>query len=222
MEILKGIIRDYDGTNHKADVQLFGSMATLVRGVPVSHQVGGELLGVGRLCAVLFSSGDDGVVIATWDGATPEWVTSDLIVDGEVGYADLAASAKGLVVCDEASSSASTTSSSYVDMTGSSLTVSIRSGVTAYVFLVAVMTISCDSAGEWTRARVRCVDDAVYGQARRAMSPHANDMCSLVCDWLRSSQPGEKEYRIEWQTQVSGHTSNVHGTPILYAIVVPA
>jgi hypothetical protein len=91
MEITRGIVRSYDGVNHEADVQLFGSKSTFLEDCPVAHHLGEELLTDGTLCLVLlFDTGDPGVVIATWEGTAAAWVTSALIKDGEVATADLA------------------------------------------------------------------------------------------------------------------------------------
>jgi hypothetical protein len=65
MEIRKGVVRDYDAGNHEADVQIIGSMATVVRSVPVADDVGA--LSAGDICAVLFFRGDPGVVFCRWE-----------------------------------------------------------------------------------------------------------------------------------------------------------
>lgn len=65
MEIRKGVVRAYDAGNHKADVQIIGSMATVVADVPVAEDVGA--LSGGEICAVLFFRGDAGVVLCRWE-----------------------------------------------------------------------------------------------------------------------------------------------------------
>jgi phage gp45-like len=68
VEIRKGIIRVADVDNKVADVQIIGSMATVVADVPVvdsslSH------LAVGKDCLVVFFRGDAGLVVCTWGEA---------------------------------------------------------------------------------------------------------------------------------------------------------
>ncbi len=90
MEIYRGQVLAYDATNHKADVALVGSMSGIVRGMPVAHHVGPEVMTADRSCGVVFfGESDDGLVIATFDGVPPAWVTSALIKDGEVAVGDL-------------------------------------------------------------------------------------------------------------------------------------
>ena len=91
MRVSKGIIRAYDATNHKADVLLVGSLSRVALGVPVAHHVGPEVMTADRLCGVMFfGEGDAGVVVCTFDGSPPAWVTSALIKDGEIVKGDLA------------------------------------------------------------------------------------------------------------------------------------
>ena len=80
MEIRKGIVKSYDAGNHQADVQIIGSMATMVKAVPVAHHVLEELMVTDVLCGVLFfGRGDPGVVICVWDGAAPAVPTSEAL-----------------------------------------------------------------------------------------------------------------------------------------------
>lgn len=71
----------YDSTNHEADVALVGSMQRVVQALPVSHQVGAELMAEGAAVCVLFFGGGDagGLVVSTFDGAPDAWVTEDLL-----------------------------------------------------------------------------------------------------------------------------------------------
>lgn len=76
MEFYRGVVRSYDQTNHTANVLLVGSMSRVVLAVPVSHQIGSELMAEGADCGVLFfAEGAAGVVICTFDGAPGAWVT---------------------------------------------------------------------------------------------------------------------------------------------------
>ena len=155
MEIRKGFLRSYDPANHQADVQLAGSMATLVKAVPVAHHLGAELLTAGAQCAVIFFEGDPGVVVCTWDGAPPAWVTTTLIKEATVKEEDLAFDVASQVELD-----ARTPSAAYVSGTGDqnlttswatyspggtdlSYQVTVPGGKTYNVFLVAHVSIQC-------------------------------------------------------------------------------
>jgi len=93
MNIRRGIIRAFDSGTYLADVQIVGSMATILTGVPVAKQVGAGLLTSGAKCGVLFfdeTNPSDACVVFVYDGAPVAWVTSALIKDGEVAVGDLA------------------------------------------------------------------------------------------------------------------------------------
>jgi hypothetical protein len=93
MDIRRGIIRAFDSGTYLADVQIVGSMATILTGVPVAKQIGADLLSSGTKCGVLFfdeTNPSDGCVVFVYEGAPVAWVTSALIKDGEVVKADLA------------------------------------------------------------------------------------------------------------------------------------
>jgi len=93
MNIRRGTIRAFDGGTYLADVQIVGSMATMLTGVPVAKQIGAALLTSGTKCGVLFfdeTNPTDACVVFVYDGVPVPWVTSDLIKDGEVAEADLA------------------------------------------------------------------------------------------------------------------------------------
>jgi hypothetical protein len=220
MEIRRGVVQAYDVVTHKADVQMIGSMPTLVRSVPCAQNLGGELLSTGTMCAVLFFHGDPGVVLATWDGLVEEWVTSDLVKDAAVTFAKLGESAKGQVVADAASTGVSTSSTSFVQLTGSSLTVTIPDGQTADVLLLAIMASRVDTAGGRTRMHIRCQTDAVVGSDYYATSSIADDYFTLVALWSRAGETGSKDYRIKWRTDVAGHTS-YSWNGLLIAVVIP-
>lgn len=54
MDIRRGIIRAFDSGTYLADVQIVGSMATMLSGVPVAKQIRADLLTSGTKCGVLF------------------------------------------------------------------------------------------------------------------------------------------------------------------------
>jgi hypothetical protein len=221
MEIRKGIVKDYDSGNHQADVMIIGSMATMVKAVPVAHHVGGELMAAGTLCGVLFfAAGDPGLVLCTWDGAPSEWITSDLIKDGEVAFADLAASAKSQVLLDAATNNTTTSSTDYTDMDGSNLVVSVPTGQTADIFLLAAMSARVDTAGCRVGA---CVYEVGGGSSYvyYATSGGANQWQSLVVPWaVQGAAAGGHTFRISWAV-VTGGTTATANRPYIYAIVVP-
>jgi hypothetical protein len=68
MEIRKGIIRECDVENATADVQIIGSMATVVAGVLVVDSSVSQLA-VGKECLVVFLRGDAGLLVGTWGEA---------------------------------------------------------------------------------------------------------------------------------------------------------
>ncbi len=93
MDIRRGVIRAFDNGTYLADVQIVGSMATMLTGVPVAKQIGADLLTSGTKCGVLFfdePNPSDACVVFVYDGAPPAWITSALIKDGEVAEDDLA------------------------------------------------------------------------------------------------------------------------------------
>jgi hypothetical protein len=91
MRFYKGIVRAYDASAHAASVLLVGSMSRVLLGVPVSQQIGPELMAEGASCGVLFfAEGGEGVVVCTFGAAPSAWVTSGLIKDGAVAAGDLA------------------------------------------------------------------------------------------------------------------------------------
>jgi hypothetical protein len=81
VRIERGVVMAYDSTDHEADVLVVGSMQRVLQAVPVSHQVGAELMAEGTaVCVVFFGEGDaGGLVVATFDGAPDAWVTEDLL-----------------------------------------------------------------------------------------------------------------------------------------------
>lgn len=71
MDIRRGIIRKFDSGTYLADVQIVGSMATMLTGVPVAKQIGADLLTSGTRCGVLFfdeTNPADACVAFVYDG----------------------------------------------------------------------------------------------------------------------------------------------------------
>lgn len=69
MEILKATIRSFDATAHTATVQIAGSIATWLDGVPVARNIPTSEVTTGRRCAVLFfdaANPTDAVVLAVY------------------------------------------------------------------------------------------------------------------------------------------------------------
>ena len=80
MIIDRGLIVSFDSTTHTANVQLMGSMSTLIYAVPAAHQIGPELLTPGTHCILGFArESSDGIILATFDGPPDPWITPDLI-----------------------------------------------------------------------------------------------------------------------------------------------
>lgn len=69
MEIKRGLVRGFNRSSHTASVQIAGSQATWLHGVPVARNIYSSQMRVGRKCAViLFDSTNpqDAVVAAVW------------------------------------------------------------------------------------------------------------------------------------------------------------
>lgn len=219
MEIRRGIVKEYDSANHQADVTIIGSMATMVKAVPVAHHVGGELMVAGTLCGVLFfAAGDPGLVICTWDGAPGGWITSELIKDGEVGFSELAASGKSQILVKLLSNNQETTSGSWVDMAGTGLTVTVPSGQTADVLVLGLMSARTTSAGDHVWLRIKNSTDSEYSQGWVTTSAMASAWGSLVALWPWQSITGEKVFTLQWYT--TGGTARAN-RPYIFAVVVP-
>src|SRR5437867_765334 len=71
--IKRGIIKSYDGGTHKASVQIAGSLAVWLDGVPVATDIPATEVVAGRDCGVLFFTDDnpDDAVVVTVHGAVP-------------------------------------------------------------------------------------------------------------------------------------------------------
>ena len=69
MEILKAAIRSFDAKTYTATVQVTGSIATWLDGVPVARNIAAAEVTPGRHCAVLFfdaANPSDAVVLAVY------------------------------------------------------------------------------------------------------------------------------------------------------------
>ena len=69
MEMLKGTIRSFDNSSYKAAVQVSGSLATWLDGIPVARNIPTEEVTPGRSCAVVFfdpGNPTDAVIVAVY------------------------------------------------------------------------------------------------------------------------------------------------------------
>ena len=69
MEILKGSLRSFDAGTHTATIQIAGSLATWLEGVPVSRSIPSAEMVSGRACAVILfdpANPRDAVVAVVW------------------------------------------------------------------------------------------------------------------------------------------------------------
>lgn len=69
MTVRAGIVRAFDAGSYRATVQLAGSEASWLHGVPVARNVAAVEMAAGRRCAVLFlddANPEDTVVVAVW------------------------------------------------------------------------------------------------------------------------------------------------------------
>jgi len=72
--ILKGVLKSYDDTTHRATVQILGSITTWLADIPVSHALMATDMVAGRYVAVLTpdpAKPGDSVVVALWTATTP-------------------------------------------------------------------------------------------------------------------------------------------------------
>lgn len=69
----RGVIKSYSAANHRASVQIAGSLAVWLANVPVATDIPAGSVVAGRECAVLFFADDnpDDAVIVTVHGAVP-------------------------------------------------------------------------------------------------------------------------------------------------------
>lgn len=78
MDIRRGMIRAFDSGTYLADVQIVGSMATMLSGVPVAKHIGADLLTSGSKCGVLFfdeTNPADACVVFIYGEAHPGHIT---------------------------------------------------------------------------------------------------------------------------------------------------
>ena len=69
MQIHKATVRSFDADAHTATVQITGSLATWLDGVPVARNIPAAHVTEGRRCAVLFfdpANPSDAVVLAVY------------------------------------------------------------------------------------------------------------------------------------------------------------
>jgi hypothetical protein len=69
MEIKRGVLRAFDSGSYKATVEIAGSLATFLTGVPVARNIAPAELQTGRKVCLLFfdpSNPDDAVLAAVW------------------------------------------------------------------------------------------------------------------------------------------------------------
>jgi len=146
MEFHRGLIRAYDESTHTAAVLLAGSLSRTIANMPVSQQIGPELLTEGTACGVaFFAEGSQGVVVCTFDGAAEPWVTSDLIVDGTIEPEDLSyspATPEGVLDEEDDDQSLTTTATTYGSL---SQAVTVASGKTIRVLVFANVEFECTS-----------------------------------------------------------------------------
>ncbi len=127
MQIERGIIRNFDPTTWRADVELMGAHTALLAGVPVAGNLGPGLLATGtRVWVCLSAEGNplDGAVLVPYGGAPVPWVSSRLW--------------KPSLVTAERTTLASCTSASFVNVPGLSLGLSLE--VTSSVLLLLAAT----------------------------------------------------------------------------------
>ncbi len=70
MEIRKGVLKAFDSGTYKATVQVVGSLAVWLEGVPVARHIPAAEMVVGRSCALVFFDGSnpsDAVLHAIWE-----------------------------------------------------------------------------------------------------------------------------------------------------------
>ncbi|OGF22110.1 MAG: hypothetical protein A2V63_13395 [Candidatus Eisenbacteria bacterium RBG_19FT_COMBO_70_11] len=68
-EIKQGIVKAFDAGTYKATVQITGSLAVWLTGVPVARDIASGEMTAGRRCAVIFfepGNPQDAVLTAVW------------------------------------------------------------------------------------------------------------------------------------------------------------
>jgi len=67
---LSGVVRAFDSATWKADVQVTGSFATFLQGVPVNRGLAAAAITPGRWCVVIFNDASnprDAVLVAVYE-----------------------------------------------------------------------------------------------------------------------------------------------------------
>ncbi len=70
MQVLKGVVKSFDSAAYRATVQVAGSLAVWLEGVPVARSVPAAQVTTGRRCVVVFfdeANPQDAVVVAVYD-----------------------------------------------------------------------------------------------------------------------------------------------------------
>lgn len=221
MDIRRGIIRAFDSVTYRAQVQMVGSMATLLEDIPVAKSIGESLVIDGAKCGVVFfdpTNPSDACVAFIYEGAPGAWVDDGLLLGEAVTFAKLASSAKGQILLDEADSPQTTTSTSWVDMAGSSLSVVIPEGQTADLLLIGLCTAENNTAGK--RAQMAVNWNGTDGNPYAFESDSAGQRGSIVAMYVtRGVAAGT--YTAKLLKRVDGGTGTYRNS-ILVAVVVPA
>lgn len=176
MRVERGAVVAYNATDHQADVVLVGSMQGVVRAVPVSHQIGGELMAEGTACCVAFFGEGDagGLVLSTFDGVPDGWVTPDLLsftpVTPQIGFES-----------NETIQTLTTTPTTYQTL---SVTVTVPEGKTFVVLAVGDVEFShvVHEGGCVLLARLY-LDDAGLGEAQAVRYYTEGDEGSVSVVW---------------------------------------
>ncbi len=69
MEIRRGVVKGFDAGSYTATVQVAGSLAVWLEGVPVARNIAAAEMTAGRNCALVFfdeANPGDAVVVAVW------------------------------------------------------------------------------------------------------------------------------------------------------------
>ncbi|MDA0989052.1 MAG: hypothetical protein O2783_08060 [Chloroflexi bacterium] len=69
MEMRRGILKGFDSGGYTATVQMAGSLATWLQGIPVARNIPSAEMVAGRSCAVILldpANPQDAVVAAVW------------------------------------------------------------------------------------------------------------------------------------------------------------
>jgi hypothetical protein len=184
MEFYRGVVRSYDGTNHRADVLLVGSMSRALLKTPVAQQIGPELMVEGAACGVaFFAEVGTGLVVCTFDGAPEGWVTSELIKDGEVAPADLAFSPATPAYSHDSTSVDQTVTTTPTTYQSLSQTVTVPAGKTYNVLVMANVEFECTSYSNWNIDVMAIFKGSnQYGQpqGRRHNAVNERGSCSVV------------------------------------------